>query len=101
MVPQQIGSPKKASKGKTLSGDDGESEFMRERRREQYAAWVALRAATCVAGAQRNASLLIGDPQLTSTPMKEKTLNKLPEFVQQDLLGNNPSKSSVNVMVIV
>ncbi|XP_071817646.1 cilia- and flagella-associated protein 54-like isoform X3 [Apostichopus japonicus] len=87
---KQIGSPKKASKGKTLSGDDGESEFMRERRREQYAAWVALRAATCVAGAQRNASLLIGDPQLTSAPMKEKTLNKLPEFVQQDLLGNNP-----------
>ncbi|XP_022098854.1 cilia- and flagella-associated protein 54-like [Acanthaster planci] len=56
-----------------------------ERGRELTAAWLAVRAATTVAAAQRSLALLVGDPSLTSLTLKDKVKELIPDFVMQDL----------------
>lgn len=56
---------------------------------ERRAAWLAIRCATAAGVAQRARLLLVGDPLVTTQTMTSEALEKLPEFLTLDLIGNS------------
>ncbi|XP_064604908.1 cilia- and flagella-associated protein 54-like isoform X2 [Liolophura sinensis] len=73
------------SKKERLAGKSKEE--LGDSEKERRAAWLAIRCAASVAQAQRQRSLLCGDPTITAQQLTEKMLKDLPEFVPLDLLS--------------
>ncbi|XP_033102653.1 cilia- and flagella-associated protein 54-like isoform X3 [Anneissia japonica] len=60
--------------------------LQREKKKEMHAAWMAVRAATSLAQAQRRLALLIGDSTLTTIQYKDTMKQAIPDFLKEDLM---------------